>query len=77
MTAKEKAKELVDRFKYRTLRGVEVETMSISLAKQCALICVREILKNQPYDIYTIDQCNNLTKYWQEVEQEIKNHENN
>ena len=72
MTAKDKAKELVDGFKYRTIRGTEFETMSISLAKQCALICVDEIVKNQPYDIYTIDQCNNLTKYWREVKQEIK-----
>ena len=72
MTAKEKAKDLVDRF-----LNEQNDTEEISQAKQCALICVREILKNQPYDIYTIDQCNNLTKYWQEVEQEIKNHENN
>ena len=72
MTAKEKAKDLVDRF-----LNEQNDTEEISQAKQCALICVDEILKNQPYDIYTIDQCNNLTKYWQEVEQEIKNHENN
>jgi len=55
----QQAKELVDRFKYRTIRGVEVENMSISLAKQCALICVDEILKavttiaDKKFDFYT------------------------
>tara|TARA_R110002167_G_scaffold247177_1_gene452768 strand:- start:200 stop:418 length:219 start_codon:yes stop_codon:yes gene_type:complete len=67
MIAKEKAKELVDRF-----LNEQNDTEEISQAKQCALVCVHEILKNQPYDIYTIDQCNNLTKYWREVNQEIK-----
>tara|TARA_R110000824_G_scaffold182_3_gene837 strand:+ start:13404 stop:13613 length:210 start_codon:yes stop_codon:yes gene_type:complete len=67
MTAKEKAKDLVDRF-----LNEQNDTEEISQAKQCALICVDEILKNQPYDIYTIDQCNNLTKYWKEVKQEIE-----
>jgi len=40
MKAKEEAKELVNKYKYRIVRGVEIEQMSISLAKQCALICV-------------------------------------
>ncbi len=40
MKPKEEAKELVDKYKYRIVRGVEIEQMSISLAKQCALICV-------------------------------------
>ena len=59
MTAKEKAIELVERFKYRNIRGVEVETMSISLAKQCALICVDEVLDavttiaDKRFDFYT------------------------
>ena len=64
MTAKDKAKELVHRFKYRTLRGVEVETMSISLAKQCALICVDEILET-PLHVYG-------RGYWENVKQEIE-----
>ena len=59
MTAKDKAKELVERFKYRTIRGTEFEAMSISLAKQCALICVDEILDavttiaDKKFDFYT------------------------
>ena len=46
MKAKEEVKELVDKYKYRIVRGVEIEQMSISLAKQCALICVDEIIKS-------------------------------
>ncbi len=74
MKAVDKAKELVDRF-LDVDDGIDYGNgcgVTLYQAKQCALICVREILKNQPYDIYTIDQCNNLTKYWREVNQEIK-----
>ena len=59
MIAKDKAKELVERFKYRTIRGTEFETMSISLAKQSALICVDEMLEavttiaDKRFDFYT------------------------
>ena len=70
MTAKEKAKELVRVYFNEVSDANPLEDILVS-AKQCALICVDEILKNQPYDIYAIDQCNNLTKYWQEVKQKI------
>ena len=63
MTPKEKAMEIAMKFD---------EKGETDNAIQCALICVDEILKNQPYDIYTIDQCNNLTKYWKEVKKELK-----
>ena len=66
MKAVDKAKELVDRFKYRTIRGTEFETMSISLAKQCALICVDEILREIP------KRFDSEERYWQEVKKEIK-----
>jgi homoserine trans-succinylase len=57
MTAKEKAKELVDKF-----LNEQNNTEEISEAKQCALICVDEILRILPFtDV----------KYWQEVKQEI------
>jgi len=70
MTPKEKAKELVNRFKYRTIRGVEVETMSISLAKQCALICVDEMLES----LWNVGDSflNDEIKYLKEVKQEIE-----
>ena len=58
MTPKEQAKELVDRFKNKLKQEVEfihhgwdghseVENWD-ELAKQCALICVDEILKVYP-----------------------------
>ena len=70
MKAKDKAKELVDRFKYRTIRGVEVETMSISLAKQCALIDTDntiEALWNVGHS-----SCSDEIEYHREVKQEIE-----
>lgn len=66
MTKKEKAKELVDRFRYRNAFGTIIEQMSIILAKQCALICVDEIIKS-PKGVYM-----EHFKYWNEVKQEIK-----
>ena len=75
MKAKDKAKELIDRFSNVKRPMLKGHNLSVNMhqehVKQCALICVDEILKNQPYDIYTIDQCNNLTKYWKEVKEEI------
>ena len=59
MNAKEKAKELVDRYKFYL--GNEQE--NIKEAKDCALIAVDEILDKDGYN----------NDYWQEVKQEIKN----
>ena len=69
MKAKEEAKELVDKYKYRIVRGVEIEQMSISLAKQCALICVDEIIKSLRHlkHSFTFDEI----KYYEKVKQEI------
>ena len=66
MTPKEKAKELVDKFKQYSwmsyTEGFE-ETSIKESAKQCALIAVDEIMKVlNGYDFY----------YWQEVKQEIE-----
>jgi hypothetical protein len=69
MTAKEKAIRLVDRFKADTViytwdddgYEVDIET-SLQNAKNCALICVDEILEfHDRIDV----------KYWKEVKQEI------
>ena len=68
MKSKEEAKELVDKYKYRIVRGVEIEQMSISLAKQCALICVDEIIKSgfkYKYSLHRLDD------YYEKVKQEI------
>ena len=62
MTAKEKAIELVERFyvcKISTNRFRDEE------AKQCALICVDEIVKNTLQVPQVLD-------YWNEVKQEIE-----
>ena len=54
MTAKEKAMELVDKFQFMWMLKYD--------SKQCALICVDEILEfHDRIDV----------KYWNEVKQEI------
>ena len=69
MKPKEEAKELVDKYKYRIIKGVKIEKMSISLAKQCALICVDEIMKSLRHLKHssTFDEI----KYYEKVEREI------
>ena len=70
MTAKEKAKELVNRFKADTViytwdddgYEVDIET-SLQNAKNCALICVDEILNSHIDSVYEA--------YYLEVKQEI------
>ena len=64
MTPKEKAKEI-----YEKLYFVKVNTvggwMFKESAKQCALICVDEILMSQ-HNVWE-----NTIEYWQDVKQEI------
>jgi len=45
LNAKEKAKEIVESYKYRDVRGFTIERMSLSLAKQCAIICVDKLIE--------------------------------
>ena len=66
MTAKEKAKELVGKF-----LNEQNNTEEISEAKQCALICVDEILENITEEVMTYKPFMMNTDYWQEVKQEI------
>ena len=82
MTPKEKAKELIDKFKKhsRPLSSgflVMNEDTTILSAKQCALICVDEIQSFIPYKTYKntlhpYDGAELSTDYWQEVKQEIE-----
>ena len=67
MTAKEKAKELVDKF-----LNEQNNTEEISEAKQCALICVDEILEFT-YDIEweKKEEAISKLKFLKEVKQEI------
>ena len=75
MTPKDKAVELVD--KYRTCIRIadkydnNVSEDEIYLAKQCALIAVDEILKSNPCKFIVYEYEINRD-YWQEVKQEIE-----
>ena len=69
MTPKEKAKELVDKFRIYIVTwsgGTEISNQNV---KQCALIAVEELIIQQ-------ERYNNgsfyPSKYWQEVKQEIE-----
>ena len=67
MTPKEKAKELVDRFMniQDSIGFNSHNLMYLKEAKQCALICVDEILGGSR--LFYIEDYS----YWQEVKQEI------
>ena len=73
---KQKAKKLVDRF--IKLVPSEFHGMHRGLAKQCALICVDEILKIQTLRSTKMDAKmdryseSDSAEYWQEVKQEIE-----
>lgn len=64
MTAKEKAKELVEKFKEN---GLLDKYMGIFSAKNCAKITVEEMINEHGSD----GRLQSL-KYWQEVKQEIE-----
>ena len=70
MTPKEKAEQLVDRFvklTYSVNKFNYITELECEVSKQCALICVDEILKEVP------KRFDSEEKYWQEVKQEINN----
>ena len=71
MTPKEKAKELVGRFYVWTSRNTTKVNIAHYDAKQCALICVDEVLKNIPKEVMSYNPFMMNTDYWQEVRQEI------
>jgi hypothetical protein len=72
MSAKDKAKELMDKYQY-AVRFDESETQyfaNMHSVKECALIAVDEILK-QCWDYRDIDLQASYD-YWKEVKQEIQ-----
>jgi len=77
MTAKEKAKELIDKYTDLTNDCDCLEYMCICFrigeydAKQCALIAVDEILKEYG-TYYKVEVNGKYVSYWQEVKQEIE-----
>jgi hypothetical protein len=62
MTSKEKAKELVDKYR-NSIMSFLSDNMKDMNAKQCALIAVDEILEHC-YEV--------MKPFWQEVKQEIE-----
>jgi hypothetical protein len=78
MTPKEKAKELFSTYRYAlSIPNAPLGENKDSVAKQCALIAVDEIITTLNYDIRDLDVRGNvlldLISYWQEVKQEIEN----
>jgi hypothetical protein len=89
MKAKEKAKELVDKF-YSKISGMELSYISKLIqypngdshfenTKQCALICVKEIISLRKLDIknpdisdWDLESIDLNINYWQEVKTEIE-----
>ena len=67
MTPKEKAKELVDKFKLNTGANTKI---NIYVAKQCALIAVDEIIQAIRFTDAKSDL--GYVGYWQEVKNEIE-----
>jgi len=71
MTPKEKAEELVDKFIYiKDLR--DYGGMYTSLAKQCALMAVDEIICSNPYSNPFNTNVYSTMSYWNKVKQEIE-----
>ena len=74
MKAVDKAKELVDRFKGVTRPFSKRRTLKVDIhpehAKQCALICVHEMLSI--YDAEGYDSEDYKIVYLEEVKQEIE-----
>ena len=76
MTPKEKAKELVDKYvvyaKRPTIKGYTKEVWIykvIENAKQCALICVDEMIKDASHDPYN---AKTRIEYWNSIKKEIE-----
>ena len=79
MNAKEKAKELVDKFKNIDKRIYDINPDYFDLfiltqneAKQCALIAVNEIIFANPHSNPFNTEVYSTMEYWQEVKKEIE-----
>jgi len=75
MEAKEKAQELVDKYR-TTIRKADVygnlaSEDEIYLAKECALIAVEEIIKEKQ-ECHKFECYGNDIEYWQQVKTEIE-----
>ena len=75
MTPKEKAEEIINKFLKLTSKHKGLETAglgAITLAKQCALIAVDEIIAQIEPSV-SMDVISARITYWQRVKQEIEN----
>ena len=70
MNEQEKARELVGHFEQIEMLK-DYEGMNFELAKQCALICVEEIVKNMNWSDMDKGDAMNDHDYWQNVKSEI------
>ena len=70
MTAKEKAKELVDEFQRQIFFYVTDERIDIEESKGCALIVLNEILNIDNIKPYILHK--EIIEFYQEVKQEIE-----
>jgi galactokinase/mevalonate kinase-like predicted kinase len=75
MTPKEKAIQLIDKFKphahfwvHDLGRQKDYDIEQLENAKECALILVNEILNNDGFTQFD----EHLTDYWQQVKQELQ-----
>ena len=71
MTPKEKAKELVERFIPFSMDN-HIEKYAIHIGKQCALICVDEIIKEYTTLPHFGELYEENIEYWNKVKQEIE-----
>ena len=75
MTAKEKAEELVDKYRTYIRAGDKYEYLDpedeVHLAKQCALVAVNEILIENSKRGGENDEIIEYEPYWQEVQQQL------
>ena len=73
MTPKEKAKELILKFKEAPIKGTLAWYVSFELSKRFALIAVNEIINiSLPSSEYGGVITNNTIEYWEEIKQEIE-----
>ncbi len=70
MTTKEKAKELIEKFRYND--SIPQSRMEEYKAKQCAIICVDEIIQQFKEELSANVTGHYKIDYWQQVKTEIQ-----
>jgi hypothetical protein len=76
MEAKEKAENLVNNYRVMLMQtdtDAGQEILCTSIAKQCALIAVQEIINANPHSNPFTTEVYSTMLFWQEVKNEINN----